>query len=274
MFKLIATFIAVYEHNSFTKAAEQLFLTQPTVSGHIKKLEDELDCQLFIRTSNQAITACQSAHQFYPQAVSLISKWELNKQGLHDEQQLQQPIHFAASLTIGTELMPPLITYLSDIYPKSEIRLTICNSTDVITMMETARCDLGFIESDVISSQLSILPLCDDRLIKVSAPNNHWLIREHGSGLYHFTNRYLATQNISPSGTTVVNSNEVLVKLANDQLGNTLLSERYLPRLTVPTTFLTDEMTRQFSIVHQEQQLEDVFFDKLIQRIITFTATL
>ena len=51
MFKLLKTFIAVYEQESFTKAADLLFLTQPTISGHIKKLEAELDTLLFIRTS-------------------------------------------------------------------------------------------------------------------------------------------------------------------------------------------------------------------------------
>lgn len=68
---LIKPFIKVYEFNSFTKAAEFLDVSQPAISASIKRLEDYLGYQLFIR-SGRNLTTTTSAQQFYQQVVSVI----------------------------------------------------------------------------------------------------------------------------------------------------------------------------------------------------------
>ena len=55
MFQLIKTFIAVYESRNFTQAAEQLYLSQPTISLQVKKLEEQMNATLFIRNGKQEI---------------------------------------------------------------------------------------------------------------------------------------------------------------------------------------------------------------------------
>ncbi|MDX2321313.1 MAG: LysR family transcriptional regulator [Moritella sp.] len=68
---LIKPFIKVYEFNSFTKAADFLNVSQPAISASVKRLEEYLGYQLFIR-SGRNLTATTSAQQFYQQVVSIV----------------------------------------------------------------------------------------------------------------------------------------------------------------------------------------------------------
>lgn len=64
MFKRIQSFIAVYETRSFSKAAEQLFISQPTVSVHIKQLELQLNTTLFERNGRTELVPTTNARKF------------------------------------------------------------------------------------------------------------------------------------------------------------------------------------------------------------------
>ncbi|HCZ40159.1 LysR family transcriptional regulator [Brochothrix thermosphacta] len=272
MFKLLKTFIAVYEQESFTKAADLLFLTQPTISGHIKKLEAELDTLLFIRTSNKAVYPCQAAQIFYPKAIELLANWEQEKRALQNEESYHQRLHLAASLTIGTEVLPKILAKIAQDYPQLQVTLTICNSDEVAALMENSQCDLGFVEKTIFSHHLKSRLLCQDRLIKIiTAPDlNHWIIREQGSGLLFATQNYFETNRIVPEHILTVNNNDAIIHLLHLNMGNALLSERYIHRLTIPFTYLPDNYTRHFSLIHRPRQLEDPYYAKLIDQLTTY----
>ena len=75
MLKLIKTFIAVYETRSFSKAADQLFISQPTVSVHIKQLEEQLNVKLFDRNGRMFLSPTLNARRFYQHATQLLDDW-------------------------------------------------------------------------------------------------------------------------------------------------------------------------------------------------------
>lgn len=71
-FKQLEAFVAVVEYNSFSEAARHLFLTQPTVSAHIRSLEQELNSKLIIRTTKK-LTITRRGHQLYDCAVNMLN---------------------------------------------------------------------------------------------------------------------------------------------------------------------------------------------------------
>ena len=73
--RVLSTFLAVADQGSFTKAAEQLYTTQSTVSRCILELENELGCQLFER-SPQKIQLTQTGHMLYKRAQRILNEWE------------------------------------------------------------------------------------------------------------------------------------------------------------------------------------------------------
>ena len=72
----LETFKIVYETQNFSKAAELLFVSQPTVSAHIKQLEEELNTQLFIRNGRMNISATPQAHLLYQRGLNLLDDWQ------------------------------------------------------------------------------------------------------------------------------------------------------------------------------------------------------
>ncbi|NQW00657.1 MAG: LysR family transcriptional regulator [Rhodospirillales bacterium] len=95
---LARTFLAICETGNFVKAADQLNVTQSTVSSRVKLLEDLLRQQLFIRTKAGA-TMTIAGIQFKPYAEKMVQTWE---QARHD---VGLPEHFSRVFTIGSEFV-------------------------------------------------------------------------------------------------------------------------------------------------------------------------
>jgi len=67
-------FTSVFKNKSFSKASEELHLTQPTISNHIKALEDEFDCKLFDRLG-RTILPTKEAEVLYSHSLKLLKRW-------------------------------------------------------------------------------------------------------------------------------------------------------------------------------------------------------
>ena len=70
-FKQLEAFVAVVDYGSFSEAARRLYLTQPTISAHIRSLEDELHMKLIIRTTKKT-TITAKGYQLYDSAVRML----------------------------------------------------------------------------------------------------------------------------------------------------------------------------------------------------------
>lgn len=70
-FKQLEAFVAVVDYGSFSEAARRLYLTQPTISAHIRSLEDELHMKLIIRTTKKT-TVTAKGYQLYDSAVRML----------------------------------------------------------------------------------------------------------------------------------------------------------------------------------------------------------
>lgn len=84
MNKLIETFRIVYETRNFSKAAELLFISQPTVSAQIKQLEHDLKTDLFIRQGRKEIIATPPADILYEKSIDLLDEWKHLYQEIQD----------------------------------------------------------------------------------------------------------------------------------------------------------------------------------------------
>ena len=83
--EFVKSFISVVDHQSFSKAAKSLFISQPTVSTHIRQLEEELGDQLLVR-STKAVLPSEEGRIFYPFAVQLLETEDCARKCLEEEQ--------------------------------------------------------------------------------------------------------------------------------------------------------------------------------------------
>ena len=105
-FKQLQSFVAVVDYGSFTKASEKLFISQPTISTHIRMLEDEFQSCLLVRTT-KSIELTPRGQEFYECAVSILSlKNHLIESWINESRNV---IHMGASTIPSTYLLPELL---------------------------------------------------------------------------------------------------------------------------------------------------------------------
>jgi len=148
-------FIAVAETKHFGKAAERCFVSQPTLSMQLKKLEEELSIQLFERTSKQVLIT-SDGEKLLEKARAVLRDVDQLKQVA---QNLQDP--YAGTLrvgiipTMGPYLLPRLMPLLADRFPS--LKIILCeDKTDVIVK----KCQQGELDAIILA-----LPVDDDGLV-------------------------------------------------------------------------------------------------------------
>src|SRR3990172_4868184 len=104
----LRVFTSVFKNKSFSKASEELYLTQPTVSDHIKTLEEELDCKLFDRLG-RTIIPTKEAEVLYNHAIGIIEKISTLKDTFSQlKKEVSGELVVGASTIPGTYLMPKI----------------------------------------------------------------------------------------------------------------------------------------------------------------------
>lgn len=116
--KWLKTFIVAAKYENFRKTSEELFLTQPAITKHIKRLEENLSIQLFDRIGNK-VTLTSAGHHFLPFAKDMIEKYE---EGLDDfeswKQGYKRKLIIATAPQIASSFLPSLLESVILVGPK------------------------------------------------------------------------------------------------------------------------------------------------------------
>jgi DNA-binding transcriptional LysR family regulator len=197
-FRHLETFCRVADLKSFSRAADDLLLTQPTVSGHILSLEKSLSLRLFDRTGREArLTKAGEVFLRYASKLLTIRKDLLNalsefSQGIRGE------LSLGASTIPGEYLLPKLMGDFREDHPHFTLSLKIADTKEIIQDVLQGHVELGMIGAKVNHPSLHYERYEEDEIIVV-APSDHplarkkragfedllkepWIIREEGSG--------------------------------------------------------------------------------------------
>ncbi|EOH90638.1 hypothetical protein UAS_00367 [Enterococcus asini ATCC 700915] len=225
MFQLIKTFIAVYESRNFTQAAEQLYLSQPTISLQVKKLEEQMNATLFIRNGKQEIRPTEAADFFYPRALQMLELWEDSAQRIREKENFREHCFIACSNTCGVYLVPEIVAHLIEQYPRIDFSLEMMNSEEVLHQLEQNKADIGFVEKPVRSEFLNQSIIYKDELVLVGDPESeYWIMREELSGMRLVNEDYLKQQNLNPH-LIQVNNGEMALALLHEGVGQSIISK-------------------------------------------------
>lgn len=156
MDEALRTYIRVVELQSFTKAAEELHISQPAVSLQLKKLEEIYETELIYRQAKKFILTA-TGEILYHRAKQLEG---LYKQ-VEDEislyhHHLKGRLRIGASFTIGEYFLPEVIAKFHALYPDITIELIIENTAKIADKVELLQVDTGLIEGQVSKKDLEI----------------------------------------------------------------------------------------------------------------------
>jgi len=188
-------FCKVYELRSFSRAASALYLTQPTVSSHIKSLEEELAIKLFDRLGRQ-VTATKGGELLYDYARKIEDLKEEARQAMENfSGKLKGKLHIGGSTIPGEYLLPDMISQFRKACPEVLTALHIADTEKVTEMVLDGKVEVALVGARGEDSRLESIPFMEDELIFVSAisyphkaleidrvENTPLIARERGSG--------------------------------------------------------------------------------------------
>ncbi len=165
----LSVFRVVAERLSFTQAAEVLHVTQPSITSHIKALEEEVGVRLFDRSaSGVALTLAGARLQEFAIEVDRLSQVALRDIGLLNGE-LRDRLSLGASTTIAQYLLPQLLAGYIAQYPHIQLAVTSGNTEQIVTQLVQRRIQLGLTEGPVGTSDLKVEPFLEDELVAVAS---------------------------------------------------------------------------------------------------------
>lgn len=293
-FKQLEAFVSVAKYGSFSKAARELFLTQPTISSHIQNLEKELDTVLFNR-NNKYITLTKSGEILYDNAISILNNC---KKAIYDIKEysgnIEGIIDIASSSIPETYILPNFIKSFSNKYPNVKFSISHYDSQYAISEVLNERVSFGFIGSKTFNSQIEYIDILSDELVLIAPLNLNienengyidikelnnlkFIMRKDGSGTKNLTFNILKENNFNIDNLNIlayVESNETIKKMVKIGLGVSFVSHNsikdYVKSNEIKYYRIKNiNFSRKFYFIYSKKKvfnpLEDKFLNSLYE---------
>ncbi|WP_313375561.1 LysR substrate-binding domain-containing protein [Chishuiella sp.] len=281
--------LAVAEHKNFTIAAEKSFVTQPTLSMQIQKLEKELNIDIFDRTSHP-IKITQIGEKIVAQAKTILMEANRMKHLVNEEKGLLEGDFVIGVIpTVLPSLVPLFYKTFQKNNPKSNLIIKELQTDKIIKGIKDGSLDFGIVVSPLYEDQIIEKPLYYEPLIAY-VPKGHrlsdkdrikesdldtadLLILQEG---HCFRNNVLALCDTTHMKNRPIKlesgSFEALIKLANDGYGMTLLPSLVAEDLPNDLKgnikdFESPVPTREVALIYHQSQLRNSFEKELINTI-------
>lgn len=128
----LRVFVSVFKNRSFSKASQELRLTQPTVSSHVMAMEGEFNCKLFDRLG-RTIIPTREAEVFYSHAMEIIGKADALKEVMGKfKKEITGNLVIGASTIPGTYLIPQMMAAFQKRFPSISFEILISDSKKTI----------------------------------------------------------------------------------------------------------------------------------------------
>ena len=213
--KQLEAFVYVVKFNSFSKAAKYIYLTQPTVSAHIRALEKELGIQLLVRSTKE-VHPTKMGMQLFHQAVNILSLRDRAVQSMkRADKDTKGDIRLIASSVPAQYLLPQMIADFHEQYPQVVIHVDQTDSGKIAENMDGCFYDFGISGMKLTSSKYMQTPFYQDSMVfvypasydidhdftcrnwKAFIKTQPFVMREEGSATLFSLDRYLKMHKLS-----------------------------------------------------------------------------
>ena len=191
-------FCKVIELKSFSRAGKVVHLSQPTISSHIKDLEDHFDCRLIDRLSKAALPT-KAGELLYGYAKRMLALRDETETALAEfKGKIRGRLVIGGSTIPGTYLIPQLIGDFKKLYPDVIVSLKIGDTDNIIEGILNGNLELGIVGAKAETKKIAQNKLIEDEMRLITLANHRWagekcvslkqlfnepfIVRERGSG--------------------------------------------------------------------------------------------
>ncbi|MFO7666246.1 MAG: selenium metabolism-associated LysR family transcriptional regulator [Desulfobacterales bacterium] len=199
--------IHLVAERSFSRAARRMFLTQPSLTKHIKNLEDAVGVKV-INRQNRGITLTFQGRLLYDYAHKVLSLREgVKDKILKSMEKDSGTIDVIASTIPANYILPKILGDFNKKYPKIKVYIKTVNSEEALDMVINRHAELGFIGKKPLTKKINAEPIWKDRLVIAVSGKHKWsqkifitanelteepfVTREKGSGTREILENYL-----------------------------------------------------------------------------------
>ena len=277
---------------NFSKSAEFLYISQPSVSTRIKSLENEIGYKLFNRNGNN-VTLTKAGERFLPFAKSA---WQNIQDGISSIQQkdctTEGDLGISTILTASVYILPNLINEFYEKYPRIKLGVKTGHSLNVVDMILSREVPLG-ISRSVSHPQIETIHLLDDEMGLVIYPGHHLFSKStvtveeiEKEKLVLFNQGSIDWTLISNAFTSIGGKPNVVIEVDNIELAKHMIKRRMgigiLPRLSIEEELKTNKLHiaqinnlpklhRPFQLIHlKDTKIEGVlktFVDFIVEKV-------
>ncbi|KQB99245.1 hydrogen peroxide-inducible genes activator [Pedobacter sp. Hv1] len=283
--------VAVDTYRSFVSAAEKCFVTQPTLSMQVQKLEEFLNVKIFDR-SKQPIIPTEIGAQIIDQARIVLQENKKIKEIISSQQQdVIGELKIGIIPTIAPYLLPEVIASMLKKYPDLKLLIWEYTTEDIIHHLKTGIIDCGILATPLVDTNISETPLYYENFVSYISKNsklfkkkaidaddledeNIWLLNEGHCMRTQVLNICRSTKNNRLQSLTYnTGSVETLIRMVDVNDGATLLPELALADLTVKQLnkvryFKSPEPVREISLVTHKNFIKKRMLNALREEIL------
>lgn len=238
---LLLTFVTIVERKNFTRAAEELHLTQSAVSREIQVLEKKYCVKLFDRT-NKYVRLTKAGEVLYHHAKDILIQYDRAEKLINDlTHSAQGVLEIGSGYTFGEYLLPRVIQEFKSLYPSIIPKITIKNSHRIVAQVLRRELDIGIVEGTLEMQGLVAEPFAQDEMVVIVSPMHRlagrvdveidelrsetWILRELGSGTREVTNRVFFDVGLAPVSIMGFGSSQVIKEAVEAGLGISVISQ-------------------------------------------------
>lgn len=242
--KQLEAFTATAEYSSFTRAAEELYLTQSTVSAHILALEEALGVQLILRGARRKLTLTEEGRRVYGAARDILDRCRLLQDPESEARRVELSV--GASTAPAQYLLPELLSGFLQRHGDSRFLLRRGDSAQVHSLLSQGEVRIGVVGAALDRRTFTYQTLCEDRLVLVTAATEHFralkargawgrdmvdesfIVREESSGTRQASEAYWRRYGILPEKLRTVacmDNPEAIRRSVAEGMGVSVMSE-------------------------------------------------
>ena len=171
-FRQLKSFTAVVENRSFSKAAEKLHSAQPTISTHVRMLEEELNTRLILRTT-KTIEITPQGWEAYKYAVKILDLRDCITQSCSADS--KYIIRVGASTVPATYVIPEVLPQYTEHAPDTYFQIHQSNSREVVEGVLDGRFDVGLVGVPAEQEGMTCVPFCRNQMVLIAPVTEEYL---------------------------------------------------------------------------------------------------
>lgn len=173
--------VALDKTRHFVRAAEMCGVTQPTLSAMIQKLEDELDCRIFDRSSHPIVPTEIGVAVIQQAQVVLFNVNQLKENVLVQRGTVAGNLSLAIIPTVAPYLLPGIISLFRSDYPEISLKVSEMRTETIIEKLHTAEIDMAILSTPLEDPKILEVPLYYEKFIAYIAPEEPMYAQEEVS---------------------------------------------------------------------------------------------